>query len=307
MAIPRPKPEDWITVNTKALKASDREVLAMLRDSYKEVNKELADLIAKDSSSVNANIRRTLLQQSRARLLARQAEIFTKLGDIIQARRLAAAGRAAQLSVAESARLLEAVGEGKLAAYLYQSALHTSDRAIEVALARMGLSALPLSQRIYRSQVWMDGRLGKLINATLASGINAKDFAKKARDWFNPNTPGGVRYASLRLARTEINNAFHAMTATKAADTPWIPNCKWHLSKSHPKEDICNIIAKRDNGFGVGLYRSESVPVRPHPQCMCYITPEPIPEDDFVDAFVRGDYDDYLDRELKNAPTIDLR
>ena len=306
MAIPKPDPGDWIKANAQELKATDREVLAMLRDAYKAVNAELADLIARDSPLVSAAHRRSQLEQSRARLLSRQADIFQKLGDIVSARRLRSAVRAQRLSAAANASLLEAAGRADIAQYLYEGAKFASDRAIDVALARMRLSTVPLSQRIYRTQVWMDGRLGKLINATLASGINAKDFAKKARDWFNPNTPGGVRYASMRLARTEINNAFHAMTAEKAQSTPWIPNCAWHLSGSHPKKDICNVIASRNNGFGEGVYKSEDVPVRPHPQCMCYITPEPIDEDAFIDNFLAGDYDDYLDREIANAPTVDI-
>jgi hypothetical protein len=306
VAIPQPQPEDWIRANAQALRVTDRQILAMLRDAYKEVNKELAELIAKDATGLGSGVRRSQLEASRARLLARQADIFTKLGDITSANRLRAAIRAQQLSASANAALLDLVGRQDIADFLLRAAGQTSDSAIETALARMGLSQLPLSQRIYRTQLWMDGRLGKLINATLAAGIDAKSFAKKARDWFNPNTPGGVRYAALRLARTEINNAFHAMTAQKAQSTPWIPNCKWHLSGSHPKPDICNVIASRDTGSGAGVYRSEAVPVRPHPQCMCFITPEPIAEDDFVDNFVNGDYDDYLDREIENAPIVDI-
>lgn len=303
MPAPQPKPEDWILTNAQELRVSDKEVLAMLRAAYQEVNKDLTELLARPGTGA---VRRAQLEQSRTRLLARQAEIFEKLGDIVSARRLRAAIRAQQLSAGANAALLDLVGRQDIADFLYKAAGQTSESAIDVAMARMGLSRLPLSQRIYRSKLWMDGRLGTLINAALAKGIDAKAFAKTARDWFNPNTPGGVRYAALRLARTEINNAFHAMTVQKAASTPWIPNCKWHLSKSHPKPDVCNTVAERDTGQGAGVYKSEAVPVRPHPQCMCFVTPESIEEDDFVDNFVNGDYDDYLDREMANVPIVDI-
>lgn len=265
----------------------------MLRDAYKRVNAELADLVARDSPNISAGVRRAQLEQSRARLLAEQGKAFQRLGDAVSARRLRAAARAAQLSAAGDAALLRLVGKGPEAQFLYDSALQTSQRAIDAALARMRLSALPLSARIYRSSIWMGERLGKLINETLAAGLDARSFAKRARDWFNPNTPGGVRYAAMRLARTEINNAFHAMSAAKAADTPWIAEVEWHLSRAHPRPDECNPLAV------ASPYDSKETPARPHPQCMCYITPKPIEEDEFVENFLAGDYDDYLDAELE--------
>jgi hypothetical protein len=289
MAIPQPEPRDWQATNAQQLRLSDAEILQMLRDAYQRVNAELERL------GTGKDITRAQLEQTRLRLLAQQASVFERMGDLVSARRLRAASRAAKLSAASQAALLDAAGQSSLAEDLYRSLLQTSQRAIEAALARMGFSAVPLAQRIYRTQVWMDGRLNRLINATLAGGINAQKFAKEARDWFNPNTPGGVRYAALRLARTEINNAFHAVTVQKAIDSPWTPNMSWHLSKSHPRKDECNAIAELNGG----VYKSEDVPVRPHPQCMCYVVPEPIEEDAFVDNFLNGDYDDYLDKELE--------
>lgn len=293
MAIPKPEPSDWIRANAQELQATDREVLAMLRDASKHVNDLLADLIAKDSPLISAGVRRAQLEQTRSRLLAEQAKTFERLGDIVSARRLRAASRAQRLSAAGDAALLSLVGKGPQGQFLYESALHTSQRAIDSALARMRLSAVPLSERIYRSSVWMGGRLSKMINETLATGLNARDFAKRARDWFSPNTPGGVRYAAMRLARTEINNSFHAISAEKYATTPWITKVDWNLSKSHPKPDICNEVNAESP------YPSDDVPARPHPQCMCYITPVSIDEDEFVENFLDGDYDEYLDSELE--------
>lgn len=293
MAIPQPEPHDWIRANAQELAVTDREVLAMLRDASKAVNKELADLVARDSPLISAGVRRAQLEQTRSRLLAKQGEIFERLGDIISARRAHAAARSQRLSAAADAALLALVGKGAEAQYLYEAALHASQRAIDTAIARMKLSALPLSRRIYQSNLWMNGRLGKLINETLAVGLNARTFVKKARDWFNPNTPGGVRFAAMRLARTEINNAFHAMSAQKYAETPWIRKVEWNLSGSHPKPDECNALAD------ASPYETDETPARPHPQCMCYITPISEDEDDFVENFLKGDYDEYLDAELE--------
>lgn len=294
MAIPQPEPRDWLRANARELQVTDREILALLRAAKKRV-----DAILRDLPQGQQEIRRAQLENSRARLLAEQSSLFARIGDVISARRASAASRAARLSAAADAALLSLVGKSAQAQYLYDSALQVSQRAIDAALQRMRFSAMPLSSRIYQTQLWMNGRLGKLINETLATGLNAKEFAKRARDWFNPNTPGGVRYAAMRLARTEINNAFHSMSAEKYANTPWINEVEWNLSKSHPKPDKCDEYAK------ASPYKSDDVPARPHPQCLCYITPKSIDEDEFIENFLAGDYDEYLDRELEKAGWAD--
>lgn len=287
MAIPKPEPRDWQIANAQELQVTDREVLAMLRAAKRRVDAILAELPAG-----RQEVRRAQLESTRARLLAEQASVFERLGDIVSARRARAASRSAGLSAAADRALLDLVGKGAEGQFLYDSALQVGQRQIDAALARMKHSQLPLSKRIYNTSVWMGGRLGRLINETLATGLNAKEFARRARDWFNPNTPGGVRYAAMRLARTEINNAFHAMTAQKAANDPWVHEVEWNLSKSHPKPDICNTVQAESP------FPADKVPARPHPQCMCYITPKAIDEDKFIDNFLKGDYDDFLDAEL---------
>jgi hypothetical protein len=288
VAIPQPEPRDWQIANANQLQVTDREVLRLLRDAKKRVDEILKDL---EGSSKNG-VLRSQLMHTRALLLAEQSSLFERLGDKVAALRAQSASRAARLSAAADDALLRAVGKGAQSQFLYQSALQVSQRAIDAALARMRLSQLPLSKRIYNTGVWMNGRLGRLINETLATGLDARAFAKRARDWFSPNTPGGVRYAAMRLARTEINNAFHAISAEKYANTPWTTSVDWNLSKSHPKPDICNTLAQ------MSPFAKEKVPARPHPQCMCYITANYLEEDDFIDAFLKGDYDDYLDAEL---------
>ena len=286
MAIPKPEPRDWQIANAQQLQITDREVLRLLRDSKKRVDEILKGLEGTSS------IQRSQLMHTKAVLLAEQSKLFERLGDKVSALRADSASRAARLKAAADDALLRAVGKGAQSQFLYESALQVSQRAIDAAMARMRLSALPLSKRIYNTGVWMNGRLGRLINETLATGLDSKAFAKRARDWFSPNTPGGVRYAAMRLARTEINNAFHALSAEKYADTPWTTSVAWNLSKSHPKPDICNELAA-DSPFD-----KNKVPARPHPQCMCYITANYEEEDDFVDNFLKGDYDEYLDKEL---------
>lgn len=292
MAIP--EPTDWSVAYARVQRLADRDILKILQQASRDVNRMLARLAAQPQGIGNM-VREEQLRTVKRNLLREQAAIFDRLGDVVRARRLEAAARAVRLGSAIDTALLEAAGRTGQARTLRDALVRGLDRTIEVALARMGASALPLSQRIYATRVWMDGRLDRMINSALARGLSAREFAAEAISWFNPNVPGGTRYAALRLARTEINNAFHAISVTNAVDKPWIDAMKWQLSRSHPKPDICDQYA-RGGRDGNGIYRPQDVPRKPHPHCFCFVTPVSPDEDEFLDSLVSGKYNDYLDR-----------
>jgi hypothetical protein len=255
----------------------------------------LGAIAAREAQGIGLRVREEQLRLIQRNLLREQAAIFNRLGDVVRARRLEAAARAIQLGNAVDAALFERIGATGQASALRQAALGGVDHTVEVALTRMGQSEVPLAQRIYRTRVWMDGRVQNMINSALSRGLSAREFAKEAIDWFRPDTPGGVRYASMRLARTEINNAFHAVSVNHSAERPWVEGMRWRLSGSHPKPDICDEYAK-GGGKGDGIYPVQDVPRKPHPHCFCYVTPEVPDEDQFLDALVGGQYDKYLAR-----------
>jgi hypothetical protein len=78
----------------------------------------------------------------------------------------------------------------------------------------------------------------------------------------------------MRLARTELNNAFHLSQIYSFYDRPYILGVKWNLSESHPRPDECNEYAQGDHvGMGSGVFRVQDTPAKPHPNCFCYLTP----------------------------------
>lgn len=293
-----PSPADWRLAYVKVQLRADAEILALLRQSLRDIRRDINAIVRLGPQGIGDAIRLEQMQRVRQAMLREQAAIFNRMGLIIEARRAEAAARASQLGSAIDSLAFRAAGrelEGRLLADSLQFGLTQS---IETAVVRMTQSQFPLAQRIYRTQVWMEGRIQTKINSALARGLSAREFAAEARDWFDPRTPGGVRYASMRLARTEINNAFHATSVNQAADKPWVTGMKWHLSGSHPKADVCDEMAKEDHAnLGVGIYRKEDVPRKPHPHCFCFVTPELTDEDEFLDTLVAGGYDDYLDQQ----------
>jgi hypothetical protein len=140
------------------------------------------------------------------------------------------------------------------------------------------------------------------VNAGLLLGYSANKIAGMVRDLVKPNVAGGVSYAAFRLARTEINHAYQTAQEARYADEPWSTGMEWHLSNSHPEKDICDLLATQDlHGLGKGVYPFGEVPVE-HPNGLCYRTPVQVDEDEFVDRFLDGEYDEYLDQELGVDP-----
>lgn len=300
MAFPAgaPGPQDWLRAYAKIQRAADAEVMALLRRSLSDINRSIAAAEAFGKAGVGEAVRIEQMRRIRAAMLREQAELFRKVGDVIAARRSEAAARASSLGSLIDSLALGAGGrdiEGKL---LADALLRGLDQTIEVAVTRMTQSAIGLSERIYRTRVWMDGRVEKMINSALARGLTVRDFAAEAQGWFNPNVPGGARYASLRLARSEINNAYHAISVNQAAEKPWVDGMKWNLSRSHPKPDQCDVYATED-GFqmGPGVFPPRDVPRKPHPHCLCTVTPVLPDEDEFLANLTGGRYDDYLARK----------
>lgn len=152
-----------------------------------------------------------------------------------------------------------------------------------------------LSTRVYGNlNVWRR-RIDKEIQIGLLRGLSAKEMAKAIAHLIRPDVRGGVSYAAMRLARTEINNAFHQTAIRYTREMPWVVGYQWHLSSSHPVPDICNKMAEEDHdGIGSGVYKKKNVPGKPHPHCFCYITTVDVNPGEFEKKLLRGSYDRYL-------------
>lgn len=156
-----------------------------------------------------------------------------------------------------------------------------------------------LSARVYKQQALHQGKIEDLIRTGLVSNLTAREIARNAYEYISPTTPGGASYAAMRLARTEINNAFHERQVA-GASRPGVKAARWNLSGSHKVPDECNIFAVQDlHGQGPGLYPADSIPDKPHPQCFCYLTYEAMSPKEFAEALAEGDFDAEIDRRTR--------
>lgn len=284
----------------KVQKASDEQILKLLRQAYRDSAPHLASLAG---SGVGSTVRAAQVRQAQVALNREMSRLWANVGDQVRADRAKAAAAAADTLLDEMTPVLEAAGlAGSAQATLVASMRAGAARSVEHAVSRVTTTKMPLSERVYHSRVLASGQLDNIITSGIARGVSASELAKEVRGFIRPDTPGGVKYAANRLARTELNNAFHGTQVNEAAKSPMITGLKWNLSGSHPKPDECNEYAQTDNGMGEGVFETGNVPAKPHPNCLCFCTPELPDRDAFIKSFQAGKYDDYLNREYGLPP-----
>jgi hypothetical protein len=78
-------------------------------------------------------------------------------------------------------------------------------------------------------------------------------------------------YRERVMARTEMSRAHNAAHVRSLAEEPWTKGVRWTLSTSHPRLDICDILAEQSlDDLGPGGYKIGNEPECPaHPSCLC--------------------------------------
>lgn len=267
----------------------DREVLFILRRSSARIDVELRRLVSKQG--VGAEIRRAQLRASQRAIKLELAALWQKIGSQVEADRAEAAAAAIHVNGDYDRVLWRATRSRIDVDTLTRSLEASARRGVATVEARaLGLSRIPLSRRVYKTQQLTAGQVDRVIDSALARGASARELATDVRRFIDPRTRGGVRYAAQRLGRTELNNAFHATQVLDAQNKPWITGMRWNLSGSHPVPDECDEYASEDDG----VFTPANVPMKPHPQCLCYVTPESVSPEEFRRQFESGAYDDFI-------------
>lgn len=89
-----------------------------------------------------------------------------------------------------------------------------------------------------------------------------------------------VSYQALRLARTEVNMAYHMSNYNRRNQLKFVTGVEVYLSDSHPEEDICNDMA--------GEYPKGYVFLGWHPNCICGSRSILLNEKEFVNYIESG-------------------
>lgn len=275
----------------------ERELLYTLQRSSSKIERQLKAMERKQG--VGAAIRRDQLRANKAAIQREIGSLWRVVGSTVNARRADAAAAAIETSFKYERMLWRSVmdaGDVDTLMRSFQVQARRSVRHVETRL--MGYSRIPLSERVYKSQKLVSGQVDRLVDSALARGLSARELAGEVRPFIRPDVRGGLNYAAMRLGRTELNNAFHATAVRQSVRSPAIQGMKWNLSGSHPKPDECNDYA--DHG-GDGVWLPNEVPAKPHPMCLCYVTPETVSREEFIAGFESGAYDEIIDQVMREG------
>jgi hypothetical protein len=260
----------------------DRELNRVLELAARQSSARIRELQLREGDSIGARVRMAQLTMVLAELVGIQRDTWTTgIGPIIQR-----SYPRAQNAAVRAMKVLEEVVERALGERAAQDLLRSFQQT-----ARSGLEldrvrrARALSPRVYRNAALAGGAVERQVRAGIIQGLSARELASSVRKYISPQTPGGVSYAAMRLARTELNNAFHEAQKIQG-EAPFVRAIKWNLSKSHPKNLQCRCVRLANvdaHDLGKGRYPADRVPDKPHPHCLCFMTYDTISESEMLD------------------------
>lgn len=96
---------------------------------------------------------------------------------------------------------------------------------------------------------------------------------------------GSVEYNAMRIARTETVFSYQQAPYLADKDKWYYNGTLWMLSRSHPKDDICDDYAAHEEGLGRGVWRVP--PHIPHPHCMCTTQTQTVPTEEMLEWFAK--------------------
>lgn len=294
MPSPAPKPSDprsnWLLRYIAVQQMYDKQIFKALNDAAEDAGKVAESLGTKKIGERTKKYQASLVKNQIKSVIK---TMFKDFVPVIGKGQKDAAEAAAHAALANDAKVLKALFPDPKERIAWQNSFVESSRhGISAMVTRITESKIPLSKRVYKTSAFSTGLLDRRINSALARGASAKELAKTVEDLIKPDTPGGVSYAAMRLARSEINNAFHVMSIHSAQEFPWTAEVEWHLSKVHaPQGCLCEEYAKQR------MFPKDAVPLKPHPQCMCYIVPKTMGWNDFAQQLQSGGFDDFFEQK----------
>lgn len=265
----------------------DAELNRVLELAARQSASRVRQLRLREGDSIGARVRVAQLSGVLAELATIQQDTWnTGIGPIIQ-RSYSKAQEAASRSF-KAVEDLFARATGSTGRELIRSFQLQARQGLELDRLRR---ARDLSPRVYRNAALSSGAVERQIRSGIIQGLSVRELADSVKRYISPATPGGVAYAAKRLARTEINNAFHEAQKIEG-ESPFVRGVQWNLSNSHPakkgaKPDKCDVYANADPfDLGRGVYPADQVPDKPHPNCLCYMTHQTVSDEEMLDLIV---------------------
>lgn len=289
---------------------AERAVLARMSDDLYDAQHDLLDRLARlaaRNGGVGAQVRQAQLSQINQALTKTLTALWQEIGEDIVVGGPQVADVASSTQAVYDRALFATAGVA-LPDELVRAEQAYARHTVEHYWSRME-NGISLSEQVYKTDAMSKGWVDRAVNRAILQGGSWKDIADAVRPFIDPNTPGGVSYAAKRLGRTELNNAFHQSAIRLGEQNPWVAGQQWNLSGSHPRKDECDALASKtvSRNLGRGVYPADDVPRKPHPQCLCYLTPKTVSEEEFFDRLMAGDYQDATEGRALASASAALR
>lgn len=162
-----------------------------------------------------------------------------------------------------------------------------NQRAVEAAINKQ-INGLNLSDRIWTTSKKVNNSLSQIAIEGIRAGKHPVEVAKQMQRYVSagkktmvaeyPNMmdrigdmlPENLSYEALRLARTEMADAYGQAEKKTAEEAPFSQGIRWSLSNAGVACEVCKANAERVTDLGVGVYKVEDLPEYPaHPNCLC--------------------------------------
>lgn len=288
MALPSPR-----IVQARLVAQTDADLQRVLLDAARQAE----SLLRRRASTFSGRVNQVQLLNVLGELRALSHDLWQNKIPTQIAKQIAAAERAATVSVDELDQVMvRAFRNSQIQEAMIRAQRQRAKRVAQVFKTRQQSARFDLSQNVYKWEGLSNGLVDRTISSAIARGAPARDIARSIGDLINPNVRGGISYAARRTGRTEIANAYHATSISENANSPFVSKLEWHLSSSHPKADICDAYSGRK-------FNPLETPSKPHPQCLCYVTPIPISNTQLQRGLKNGEFNDYLGSKY---PDLDL-
>lgn len=280
----------WLRSYLRVQRKYDKRIEQHLVSARDDVNRAILALSHSDSTS--ASVRRAQLIGTRGVITRVLKALYDALKNEIKSGQEEASLVAMRSAIDWSEDVIESMDiEAGIKKALVEALETSATHQVQAMMTRILQTERPLSEQVWKSYSNNKARITRIVNTHIAKGSSAEDLAKEVRDLVNHRTPGGVAYAAKRLARSEMNNAFHAQNINAAQQFPWINEMDWHLSGSHPRS--VNLNEKCEQYAHKKTFKIGSVPDKPHPNCLCYVVPKVPDVETLWTAVQNGEYDDW--------------
>lgn len=276
--------EPPIRTFARITKDTDAQILRLLAQAAEEAGREASRLSA--GERLGARARADQLRLVRRELHLTMRQMYEQIGYLTIIGEKEAA-RAALEAMGDLQRKVFRAKSPEDLRGLEMELRQQASRGVDSLISRRE-NAISLSKMLYRGGSASIATIENRVELGLLQGKSAMEIARDLKQYISPRIPGGSSYVAMRLARTEINNSFHNTSIRYTREMPWVRGYQWHLSGSHGKPDECNQYA--DKGF----YEKSKVPQKPHPNCLCYVTPVTVSETEFDRGLASGRYARYL-------------